>query len=213
MNNIIPFDFEGSAVRSAIIEDAPWFVAADICQVLNISKDRDALARLDSDERGLLLVDTPGGKQEVGAINESGLYALILKSRKKAAKRFRKWVTSEVLPSIRKTGGFNTVSTDETRVQELEGMYVDLERKYLETLEKYSTVMEEYKDAKKHALDIEDDYHRIMKGIAASLVTETKLSDDYISNILPVDDMFLPIVRLALEKYGKNEFFERYLGI
>jgi prophage antirepressor-like protein len=106
------FAFDSNAVR--VHKDAngdPWFIATDVCQVLTIANSRDALSRLDDDERGSTITDTPGGRQELATINESGLYTLILRSRKPEAKRFKKWVTSEVLPSIRKTGGYNTTQS------------------------------------------------------------------------------------------------------
>lgn len=106
MNAIVPFQFDTQAVRIEDRGGEPWFVAADVCAALDIAHHRDAIARLDEDERGSIVVDTPGGPQPTAAISESGLYALILRSRKAAAKRFRKWVTAEVLPSIRRTGGY-----------------------------------------------------------------------------------------------------------
>uniref|UniRef100_UPI0038D1A47B BRO family protein n=1 Tax=Haematospirillum jordaniae TaxID=1549855 RepID=UPI0038D1A47B len=107
MGNIIPFSFEGHGVRTIVDESGqPWFVASDVCLALEISNSRDAISRLDDDEKSVGIADTPGGQQEMNIINESGLYSLILTSRKPAAKRFKKWVTSEVLPSIRKTGSY-----------------------------------------------------------------------------------------------------------
>jgi prophage antirepressor-like protein len=109
MSNIIPFSFEETAVRVIDGEGGPWFVLADVCAVLDISKYRDAAARLDDDERGSAVVDTLGGPQKTITINESGLYNLIFSSRKESAQRFRKWVTAEVLPTIRKTGQYKVV--------------------------------------------------------------------------------------------------------
>lgn len=86
--------------------DEPLFVVKDVCEALAISNYRDAVAKLDDDERGSVLVDTLGGRQQMTAVNESGLYNLIFQSRKPQAKAFRKWVTGEVLPSIRKTGRY-----------------------------------------------------------------------------------------------------------
>lgn len=106
MNAMINFDFEGHAVRLVERAGEPWFVAVDVCRVLEIGKHRDAVSRLDDDERGSVVVDTLGGRQETTAVNESGLYSLILTSRKPAAKRFKKWVTAEVLPAIRRTGAY-----------------------------------------------------------------------------------------------------------
>jgi prophage antirepressor-like protein len=99
------FDFEGRQVR--IVTDAqgePWFVAADVLST--ISLDRKALERLDDDEKGVNSIHTPGGVQEMTTVNEPGLYALVLGSRKAEAKRFKRWVTHEVLPAIRKTGSY-----------------------------------------------------------------------------------------------------------
>lgn len=103
---IIPFRFEEQQVRTLLIDDQPWFVAADVCHALAVRNNRDALSRLDDDEKGVANTDTLGGSQSVGIINESGLYSLILTSRKAEAKRFKKWVTAEVLPAIRKHGRY-----------------------------------------------------------------------------------------------------------
>ena len=106
MSSVVPFNFEQHAVRVVTRDGEPWFVAADVCAVLAVGNTSDAVRRLDDDEKGVDTIDTLGGRQEVGTINESGLYALILTSRKPEAKRFKKWVTGEVLPSIRRTGGY-----------------------------------------------------------------------------------------------------------
>ena len=91
-------------VRTVLQNGEPWFVAADVCKALEISNSRDALTRIDEDEKGVALTDTPGGMQEMVIINEPGLYALVLRSRKPEAKSFRRWITHEVIPSIRKHG-------------------------------------------------------------------------------------------------------------
>jgi len=106
MNDIVPFQFDTHDVRIIDQQGQPWFIAADVCEVLGITKHRDAVARLEDDETATVIVDTLGGRQSVCAISESGLYALIIRSRKPAAARFRKWITAEVLPSIRKTGSY-----------------------------------------------------------------------------------------------------------
>lgn len=92
--------------RTIIRDGEPWFVLADVCRALEIANSRDAASRLDEDEKDVANTDTLGGTQRVAIINESGLYSLILTSRKESAKRFKRWVTSEVLPTIRKTGGY-----------------------------------------------------------------------------------------------------------
>ena len=109
MNNITNFVFDAEdgaamAVRSVLIDGEPWFVAADVCRALEIQNTTDALGRLDDDEKARLNLGLSGG--DTNCVNESGLYALILGSRKPEAKRFKKWVTGDVLPSIRKTGAY-----------------------------------------------------------------------------------------------------------
>lgn len=95
----------------------PVFVAKDVCNILGITNYRDAVARLDDDERVSVIVDTLGGKQHTNGITESGLYKLIMVSRKDEAKPFQRWVTHEVLPSIRKKGGYIAAAADETPEQ------------------------------------------------------------------------------------------------
>ncbi len=113
------FKFKEQQVRVIGNAEKPWWVGKDICDVLDISKYRDALARLDEDERCPFEVDTLGGKQEMTCINESGLYSLILSSRKPQAREFKKWLTSEVLPAIRKTGSYSiTKQNSDSRLAE-----------------------------------------------------------------------------------------------
>ena len=114
MTNVLSqfkFQFQSNTVRAITIDGEIWFVAADVCAVLGLTNITMALKALDEDEAALSNVEVRSEngvvqKREVNIINESGLYALILRSRKPEAKRFRKWVTSEVLPSIRKTGQY-----------------------------------------------------------------------------------------------------------
>lgn len=107
MSQIIPFEFESHALRVNLdAAGQPWFVAADVLSTLSL--DRKALERLDDDEKGVSSIHTPGGAQDMTAVNESGLYNLVLGSRKPEAKRFKRWITHEVLPSIRKTGSYTS---------------------------------------------------------------------------------------------------------
>lgn len=105
-SNVIPFKFGKRQVRTLLIDDQPWFVAADVSSALEYRIAGDMTRNLDEDEKGTQIVRTPGGDQEMLVINESGLYSAILRSRKAEAKRFKKWVTSEVLPAIRKHGRY-----------------------------------------------------------------------------------------------------------
>lgn len=94
-------------VRIVPVDGELMFVAKDVCDCLEITKHRDAISRLDSDERGSVKLDTPGGKQDIAAINEYGLYNLVLSSRKPEAKEFKRWITHDVIPAIRKTGSYS----------------------------------------------------------------------------------------------------------
>ncbi|WP_242200978.1 MULTISPECIES: Bro-N domain-containing protein [unclassified Pseudomonas] len=104
--NVIPFNFGKQQVRTLLINDQPWFVANDVSAALQYSEASAMTRHLDDDEKGLSIVQTLGGDQEMLVINESGLYSAILRSRKAEAKRFKKWVTAEVLPAIRKHGSY-----------------------------------------------------------------------------------------------------------
>lgn len=107
---IIPFDFGKKPVRAMLIDDQPWFVADDVADALQYSEASAMTRHLDEDEKGLSIVQTLGGDQKMLVINESGLYSAILRSRKAEAKRFKKWVTAEVLPAIRKHGRYEDAS-------------------------------------------------------------------------------------------------------
>lgn len=110
-NNLMIFENpEFGAVRSILIDGEPWFVAADVCKALELEKTNRALSRLDDDEKGAHSVSTPGGRQRMSIISESGLYSLILGSRKPEARAFKRWITHEVIPSIRKHGAYMTDS-------------------------------------------------------------------------------------------------------
>lgn len=106
MSSLMVFQFESQEVRFIGTADKPWWVVADVCAVLEIKNPSQAIARLDDDERSMFNIGRQG---EAWCVNESGLYSLVLSSRKPQAKRFKKWITSEVIPSIRKTGSYSTM--------------------------------------------------------------------------------------------------------
>jgi prophage antirepressor-like protein len=107
MSKIIPFKYESTEVRVTKDEKGdPWWVAKDVCGTLGITHYRDALSRLDEDERGSVKLDTLGGMQELATINEPGLYNLIFRSNKPEAIKFKRWIAHEVIPQIRKTGSY-----------------------------------------------------------------------------------------------------------
>lgn len=101
------FKFRETAVRTVIKDGEPWFVGKDVCDILGYVNARQTVGKLDEDEKGVCLIDTLGGNQAMLIVNESGLYTLILSSHKQEAKAFKRWVTHEVLPSIRKTGTYS----------------------------------------------------------------------------------------------------------
>ena len=113
--NELNYVFRENKVRVVMQNNEPWFVAKDVCEILEIKNPSDSLRRLDSDEKGTVLIDTPGGKQNILSVNEYGLYVLVLGSRKAEAKEFKRWITHEVIPSIRKTGGY--VANDDLFIQ------------------------------------------------------------------------------------------------
>lgn len=120
---VIPFKFDAREVRTMLIDDQPWFVAGDVALALMYAEAKDMTRNLDDDEKGRQIVPTLGGEQEMLVINESGLYSAILRSRKAEAKRFKKWITAEVLPAIRRTGQYHDSSNKmATLVDALIGM-------------------------------------------------------------------------------------------
>ena len=105
--SLIPFQYGEITFSVHMDEDGePWFVGTPTAEILGYANPRQALSRLDADEKGVYLVDTPGGTQEMVFISEAGLYNLILRSRRPEAKEFKRWVTHDVLPQIRKTGTY-----------------------------------------------------------------------------------------------------------
>lgn len=107
-NEVKAFNFESNEVRTVLIDNEAWFVGKDVAETLGYSQTAKAIrTHVQVDDKGVSVLDTPGGKQQMTVINESGVFALIFGSELDSAKRFKKWVTSEVLPSIRKTGSYS----------------------------------------------------------------------------------------------------------
>ncbi len=111
MNGLQVFSYNSSEVRTVMRDGKPWFCLVDVCRVLDLSSPHKVAERLDRDELTGIKVRSGGQTREMTFINESGLYSVILRSDKPEAKPFRKWVTSEVLPTIRKTGGYGVDGT------------------------------------------------------------------------------------------------------
>lgn len=114
-------------IRTALIENEPWFVAVDVCRALEIGNSSQAISRLDADEKMITLISNEGNKRgnpNMTVVNEPGLYTLILSSRKPEAKAFKRWITHDVIPMIRKTGGYMTDSILE-RIQKEPAVIVE----------------------------------------------------------------------------------------
>ncbi|MCG3229830.1 phage antirepressor KilAC domain-containing protein [Bacillus subtilis] len=110
------FNYQEQQVRTVVNDGQPWFVAKDVCNVLNHSNHKVAASRLDEDEVSkVYLTDSLGRNQKTTVVNEAGLYSLILTSNKPEAKQFKRWITHEVIPTIRKTGGY--VANDDLFIQ------------------------------------------------------------------------------------------------
>lgn len=115
MNHPIHRTFDNHNIRLLLIDGEPWFVASDVAIALEYRIAGDMTRNLDDDEKGTQIVRTPGGEQDMLVINESGLFSAILRSRKPEAKRFKKWVTGEVLPSLRKHGSYSIAEATEAQ--------------------------------------------------------------------------------------------------
>lgn len=124
MEGLQVFQYQGRDFRAIEQNGQPWFILSDVCRVLGLGTPSRVAERLDADEKGMRQIHTPGGPQDMTIINESGLYAVILRSDKPEARPFRKWVTAEVLPSIRRTGAYNAATptvSPQDKVLELMG--------------------------------------------------------------------------------------------
>ena len=145
-------------VRTMTIEGSPWFVAVDVCKALEHSNSRMALDRLDDDEKGVSSIYTPGGTQEMSIVNEPGLYTLVLGSRKPQAKAFKRWITHEVIPQIRKTGGYIPVESKDDEVTTLSKALNIAAR----TLKMKDSLLQEREQLIAALLPIEKRYNRMM---------------------------------------------------
>ena len=145
MNELKNFTFEDQQIRVLTIEGEPWFVGKDVAEVLGYSNSRKAIAdHVDSEDKGVTKCYTLGGTQQIAIINESGLYSLILSSKLPDAKKFKRWVTSEVLPTIRKHGAYMTDSKAAAIVTD-KGSLADLLQQAAEQLKRKDIQIEQMK--------------------------------------------------------------------
>ncbi|MFZ5704908.1 MAG: Bro-N domain-containing protein [Pseudomonadota bacterium] len=125
LNALESYQFEENPIRVVVISGDPWFVAVDVAKVLGYAQAAFMTRNLDEDEKGLHIVQTLGGDQQMNVISESGLYAAIFKSRREEAQRFRRWVTGEVLPAIRRTGRYELFEGDPAPAAQLPSPAID----------------------------------------------------------------------------------------
>lgn len=141
MNELQTFNFENLPVRTLIVDEEPYFVGKDVAEVLGYKRTADAIREhVELEDKGVGKIQTPGGKQNVTIVNESGLYSLIFSSKLESAKRFKRWVTSEVLPAIRKHGLYATDNVIENTLNNPDYII---------------NILTEYKKEKEHNLTLE----------------------------------------------------------
>lgn len=124
MNELTVLDYNSMPIRTIQKDDELWWVLTDVCRILEIANPRNVSARLDEDEKGVQEIDTLGGKQNVSIINEPGLYSLILRSNKPEARQFKRWVTHDVLPAIRRNGSYGEPETEQYDKMEIAKMII-----------------------------------------------------------------------------------------
>lgn len=166
MNNIQIFNNpEFGKMRTITRNGEPWFVGKEIASILGYSNVRDALSKhVDGEDKGVVKCDTPGGAQKMTIINESGLYSLILSSKLPGAKRFKHWVTSEVLPAIRKTGGYIPVDSGMSDMEVL-ARAVLISKKTIDVLKEENRKLETANEAMKPKALFADAYAATKDGI------------------------------------------------
>lgn len=171
MNELQLFNFENNQIRTLLINDEPWFVGKDVAEILGYSKARNAIATHvdDDDKKGAPIQGDLGGTQEMTVINESGVYALVFGSKLPSAKKFKHWVTSEVLPTLRKTGGY---TMPKTYLEALKAFTAEVEKNEMLSLE--NKIQTQQINELKPKADYTD---RILK--TTDLMTITQIAKDY----------------------------------
>lgn len=173
------FNFENSPIRTLTNENGEtFFVASDVCKVLELSNVAQALTRLDDDEKtDIILNDVAGRPNKAIIINESGLYSLVLSSRKLEAKVFKKWITSEVLPQIRKTGAYSVKPMTQSEIVLYNAqMLVNIERKQLEQQKQITEIKEKQERAEEYLQQISKEPVRTL------FVNTRKAVDELVKN-------------------------------
>ena len=163
MENLVKFNYESSVIRTISENGEIWFVGIDVCRILGNSNTSNALKKLDDDEKQLnYLQGGSGRKRKTWTISESGLYSLILTSNKPMAQTFRRWISHEVLPAIRKTGKY---TTDET-FRSLEGLKL-INKNIIKLKEQIAIKKTEIQDLK-HSLALQEN------SLQETFITDTR---------------------------------------
>lgn len=173
MNELKVFENEKfGQVRSTVIDGDPWFIATDVCRALSIANSRDAVNRLEADEKADVGLTDGSQKRHMTAVNEAGLYSLILSSRKPEAKDFRRWITHEVLPTIRKTGGY---VNNEDQFMNTYLSHLDPNSKQL-----FHLTLEALKDANRQIKELKPNAEYCCKVLTApGTLTMTQIATEY----------------------------------
>lgn len=150
MQDLIKFEYNSLPFNAMSINGEPWFLAKEVCNILELSNVGEATSRLDEDEKNTVILNDGIGNPNKTIISESGFYSLILSSRKSEAKPFKKWVTNEVLPAIRKTGSYSVKSPAELTRMDILQMALEAEHKVLILEEQNQLQAKELKDAQPH---------------------------------------------------------------
>lgn len=172
-NEVRVFNFENSEIRTTVIDGTPHFVGKDVAEILGYKRTADAIAsHVDSEDKGVGEIETPGGVQKLVVINESGLYSLVLSSKLPSAKKFKRWVTTDVLPDIRKHGAYLSNEKIEEILMDPETI-ISLAQQVKDERAKNALLTQQVAESRPKA----DYYDKIMQ--STSLVTITQIAKDY----------------------------------
>lgn len=172
-NEVQVFNFENSEIRTTVIDGTPHFVGKDVAEILGYKRTADAIAsHVDSEDKGVGEIETPGGVQKLVVINESGLYSLVLSSKLPSAKKFKRWVTTDVLPDIRKHGAYLSNEKIEEILMDPETI-ISLAQQVKDERAKNALLTQQVSESRPKA----DYYDKIMQ--SKSLVTITQIAKDY----------------------------------
>ena len=172
-NEVQVFNFENSEIRTTVIDGTPHFVGKDVAEILGYKRTADAIAsHVDSEDKGVGEIETPGGVQKLVVINESGLYSLVLSSKLPSAKKFKRWVTTDVLPDIRKHGAYLSNEKIEEILMDPETI-ISLAQQVKDERAKNVLLTQQVAESRPKA----DYYDKIMQ--SKSLVTITQIAKDY----------------------------------